>query len=225
MADDAPQIAALKAAEYREQPGLITIGGKPYMTGPKGEHVPLEAVKAKHILEDEMVRRVVGFALPLADQVARFRQHCFDDVDAFVALLMQEHGAKRGGTKGNLTFTTYDGCLKVTVAVADQIVFGAELQVAKTLIDECLVEWSAEGRPEIRAIVDRVFNVEQAGLINRAELFGLLRLEIEDARWVAAMAAIRESMKVIGSKRYVRIHRRAKATDPWEAVSIDVASS
>ena len=219
MADDASQLHA------QAIPGQLLIDGKAYLKDAKGILTPVEVVNTKHLLEDELVRKVLGYAQPLTEQIARFRQHCFDDVDQFVALLEQEHGSKRGGTKGNLTFTSYDGTVKVQVKVADQIVFGAELQVAKGLIDEYLIERSADSHAEIRAIIYRAFNVEQAGAINRGELFNLLRLEIQDERWQRAMAAIRESMRVVGSKRYVNIYRRANAAAAWEAVSIDVASA
>ena len=36
----------------------------------------------------------------------------------------------------------------------------------------------------------------------------LLRLEITDPRWLEAMRAIRDAMRVEGSKTYVRCHRR-----------------
>jgi hypothetical protein len=156
--------------------------------------------------------------------VARFRRHTFDDIDGFVALMDQHYGA-RGGTKGNLTLTTYDGLLKVQVAVADLIVFGAELQTAKSLVDECLQEWSAKSGKELRTVVQRAFDVEKEGLINRGRLLALLGYEIEDERWLRAMDAIRDSIKVIGSKRYVNVYRRADAKAPWTRVSIDVAAS
>lgn len=216
---------AVPATPLAVPPGVVEVNGKPYLTDPKGTLVPLEAVKAQHRLEDEVVRKIVGYAAPLSAQIARFREHTFDDVDQFVALLEQNYGLKRGGRKGNISLTTFDGLQKVLVKVADQIEFGAELQVAKGLVDECLAEWSAESRTEIRAIVQRAFNVEKGGLINRAELFSLLRLEIEDERWQRAMTAIRESMRVVGSKRYVGIYQRAKATDPWTHISLDAATA
>jgi len=75
------------------------------------------------------------------------------------------------------------------VQVADHIDFGPELQIAKGLDDECLNEWSAEARPESRAIVTRAFNTDKAGQINRSENFMLLRLDISDARWLRTLAA------------------------------------
>lgn len=205
--------------------GVELVNGRPYMADAKGKLTPLEMIKTEHRLEDELVRKIMDFAEPLAAQVARFREHTFDDVDGFVALLEQEYGVSRGGQKGNLTFTSYDGLMRVQVQVSDLIEFGPQLQIAKTHVDACLSEWSADSRPEIRAVVTRAFNVDKAGLVNKAELFSLLRLEIQDARWQEAMKAIRNAIRVVGSKRYVRIHKRANPQAPWEHVSIDVASA
>lgn len=206
-------------------PGRQEVGGKLYWLNADGGLIPDAVVKPVDKLQDELVRKIVGFAIPLSEQVARFRQHSLDDVDSFVALLEQEYKAKRGGSKGNLTFTSYDALLKLVVAVADTITFGPELQVAKGIVDECLREWSQDSRTEIQAIINRAFDVDSQGRINRAELFSLLRLEIADERWQNAMQAIRDSIRVVGSKRYIRIYQRPHREAAWQAVSIDVSTA
>lgn len=204
-------------------PAHKVIDGKIYWINADGGLIPAAAVKDIDKLQDELVRRIVSHALPLSAQVARFRQHSFDDVDAFVALLEQEYGSKRGGSKGNLTFISYDGLFRATVAVAETIQFGPELQVAKGIVDECLREWAAESRAEIQTLITRAFDVDSQGQINRSALLSLLRLQIVDERWQRAMQAIRDSMRVVGSKRYLRIHRRDSADGEWQSITIDVS--
>ncbi len=204
---------------------IIEVGGQRYMRDAKGALMPLALVKAQHLLEDEMVRTVMAFARDLSAQIARFKSHTFVDLDGFQRLLQQEYGARAGGAKGNVTFQSFDGLNKVLVQIADQIAFGPELQAAKLLIDECLVEWGEQSRDEIRALVSSVFNVEKEGQINRAELFGLLRMEISDERWVRAMAAIRDSIRVTGTKSYVRFYERTAPDTPWRSITIDLASA
>jgi len=187
--------------------------------------VPVSLIKAQDQLQDEVVRRIIGFAVPLSDQVARFKAHTFDDISGFEALLAQEYEARIGGPRGNKTLMSYDGLYKVTVQVADAIAFGPELQIAKGLVDECLNEWAASARDEIKAIVTRAFNTDKEGQINRAAIFMLLRLDITDPRWLRGMAAIRDAMKIVGSKTYVRCYRRAAFDGPWEAITIDLAKA
>lgn len=91
------------------------------------------------------------------------------------------------------------------------------------LVDECLNEWAADARAEIRAIVTRAFNTDKAGKINRSEIFMLLRLEIGDPRWLEAMRAIKDAMRVVGSTTYVRCYQRPRADAPWQPIVIDLA--
>lgn len=203
--------------------GRRDIDGTTYFVNGDGGLIPEDAVKPVDKLQDEVVRKVIAAAVPLSDVVKEFRQDTLDTLDAFVAMLGQEYGSKRGGTKGNVTFTSFDGTLKISVQVSETIALGPELQVAKTLVDECLREWSAGTRTEIQALINRAFDVDNQGRINRNDLLGLTRLDIEDERWLEAMRAIRDSMRVVGSKRYVRMYRRANAQAPWTAITIDVA--
>lgn len=203
--------------------GRIDLDGRAYMADGKGNLVPVGLIKAQHLLEDQLVRKIMGFAMALSDQVARFKAHTFDDIGGFEALLAQEYGATIGGAKGNKTLMSHDSLFKISVQVADNVVFGPELQIAKALIDECLNEWAAGTRDEIRAIITRAFNTDKEGQVNRAQIYMLLRLEIEDARWQRAMKAIRDAMRTVGSKTYVRCHRRETFDGPWQPVSIDLA--
>jgi hypothetical protein len=211
--------------EDTDENGITHVNGRPYMADAKGALVPIENIKAQDRLEDETVRKIMGFALALSDQIARFRGHTMTDLGEFDALLEQEYGARKGGKKGNRTYQTFDGLMKVQVQVADFIDFGPQLQVAKSLIDECLNEWAADSRPEIRAVVTRAFNTEKEGQINRSDIFMLLRLDMEDERWRRAMDAIRDAMRITGSKQYIRFYERDRVTDPWRAVTIDLAKA
>lgn len=219
MTQPAPALAAPTAT-----PGVVVLDGLTYLRDAKGALVPAELVKAAHKLEDETVRKVFGYAQELSAQIARFRAHTFDDVDGLISLLAQEYRDHRGGVKGNITLTSFDGTLRVQVQVAETIAFGPELQIARNLVDECLQDWSSDARPEIRAVIQSAFDTDKEGQVSRTRLIGLLRLDIADERWVTAMDALRDSMRVDGTKRYVRFYRRAKATDRWEAVSIDMAA-
>lgn len=206
-------------------PAEVIVEGQAYMRDAKGGLQPAALVRPMDKLIDETVRKIVGYGLPLSEQITRFKAHILDDITALEAVLAQEYQSKIGGAKGNMTLTSYDGCLRVRVQVADHIVFGPELQVAKTLIDECLNEWAADARAELRAIVTRAFNTDKEGQINRSEIFTLLRLEIKDARWLEAMRAIRDAMRVIGSKTYILLHQRSGPTAAWEPISIDMAKA
>ncbi|MGR3822486.1 MAG: DUF3164 family protein [Salipiger marinus] len=205
--------------------GIIEFQGKSYMEDARGSLTPLELIKSQHLLEDQTVRKVMGFAVALSEQVSRFKMHTYEDLGAFDAILSQEYGVTKGGPKGNRTYQSHDALMKVEVRVADQLDFGPELQTAKVLLDECLTEWSADSRPEVRALIKETFATEKEGQVNRALLFVLLRLDVEEPRWKRAMEAIRAAIRIVGSKTYYRIQRRKSHDAPWETVTIDLAKA
>ncbi|PZA12441.1 sulfate transporter [Rhodopseudomonas palustris] len=208
-----------------ETAGAIDIAGSYFMRDGSGRLVPLDLIKPQHLLEDQTVRKIIGYAQNLSDQISRFRGHTFDDVASFSELIAEQYQAKVGGKKGNITLTTYDGLFKVIVQVADQLAFGPELQVAKALVDECITAWSDGARTEIRALVEHAFQVDKEGQINRAALFQLRRLDIDDEQWRSAMAALGDAIRVVGSKQYVRFYRRESCTAPWQPITIDLAAA
>lgn len=221
---DADQAKTAVTVE-RDRPGTKLIDGVVHYRDPKGILIPEHLVKAQHQLEDETVRKVFGYAEELSAQIRRFRLHTFDDVDTLLSIIAQEYGDLRGGVKGNVTLTSYDGLQKVQVAVADDIHFGPSLQNCRNLVDACLKDWADGARAELQVIVQQAFDTDKEGNLSRTRLLGLRRLEITDPRWTEAMRALNDSIEVVGSKRYTRFYRRAKVTEKWEAVSIDVASA
>lgn len=206
-------------------PEMIDVGGTPYRRDAKGNLVPLASVKASDLLMDETVRDILVKAREMSAAIGAFKAATFEKVGGLQALIAQEYGASIGGKKGNITLVSFDGCEKVTVQVADLIEFGPELQAAKALIDQCLTEWAVGSAVELRALVNRVFSVDKEGQINRAELFMLLRVEIADERWKQAMQAIRDSIRVIGSRTYIRFYDRPAPDAAWRAVTIDMAAA
>lgn len=205
--------------------GITEVGDDSYMKDAKGKLVPVELVKAEDKLTDEIVRRVIGQAKALNEHLSTFKATCFEELGDFDAMLLQEYKVEKGGAKGNRSYVSHDGLFRVQIAVSDKYDFGPQLQTAKTLVDECLTEWSADTRPEIRAIIQRAFNVDKEGQINRAELFSLLRLDIDDDRWKQAMRALKDAIRVIGSKTYIRFYERTGVDGGWEAITIDMAQA
>ena len=208
-----------------KHPAAVDVCGTPYLRDTKGSLVPLASVKATDLLMDGVVRDVLDDARALSASIKEFKGYVFGEVGALQALIAQNYGATVGGKKGNITLVSFDGCQKVQVQVADLLEFGPELQAAKLLIDECLTEWAVGSALELRSLVNRVFQVDKQGQINRAELFMLLRVEIADERWVRAMDAIRDSIRVIGSRTYVRFYERTAPDAAWRAVTIDLAAA
>lgn len=213
--------------EAGAQEGVEIIGGKLFWIDHKGGYVRDELVKDKDKLEDQTVRKIIKFARDLSAQVARFKVHTMADLAALDQLVAEKYGFIKTGNKGkgNRTYMTVDGLFRVTVQVAEFMDFGPELQIAKALVDECLMEWSADSRPEIQTIVTKAFNTDQEGKVNRSEILMLLRLDIRDPRWLQAMDAIRDAQRPRSAKEYVRFAMRENTKQDWTAITVDMAKA
>lgn len=193
----------------------------------KGRLVPQAAVKDHEQLEDQMVRKVLGHAVDLANQVRRFKAHVFADANSYMSLAEEKYGATKRGAKGkgNVTFVTYDGLMKFQIAVADHLTFGPELQVARQLFEACIDDWVADARHELRVLVDTAFQTDKEGNVSRDAIFRLLRMDFEDERWKKGQEAIKDSIRIIGSKSYARFYVRETQEAPWVSVPIDMAAA
>lgn len=205
--------------------GRVEINGDICMGDGRGGWLPVRFIKPQRLLEDETVRKIMGFALALSAQVARFKGHTFEDLGALDDILMQHYGVTKGGPKGNRTYQTVDGLMRIQVKVNDLLDFGPELQVAKLLIDECMNDWSANSRPEARAIITRTFSTDKEGQVNRALLFTLLSMDFEEPRWQRAMEAVRDAIRVVGTRTYYTIQMRDDIEQAFTTVTIDLAKA
>jgi hypothetical protein len=191
----------------------------------QGRLWPEDRVKESDKLVDQTVSKIIDYAEGLSAQIGRFKAHTFDDINTTQDLLRESYGVKKGGKKGNLTYTSFDGLKQVRIQNQDHMEFGPELQIAKELIDECITDWADGAKSEIRALVNHAFNVEKPGKVNREALFSLRRIQIEDARWKRAVQAINDSIQITGSATYVRIYTRQTTEDKWQPITIDLAAA
>ena len=190
----------------------ISANGRWWMENPKGNLDALDSVPATDLLMDEMVRRQVGYAEDLSAELARFQSHSYADIAAFDALLDQEFNIQQPESrKGNRTFTTYDGRLKVQVAIADRLFFGPELQQAKAGIDAMIRDRADGADPFLVTLVQQAFKVDKEGKVDAAAILALRRLDVDDPRWPDVCRAIDKAKRPAQSKRYLRFYRKDEA--------------
>lgn len=195
---------------------------KGHMRNAMGHLVPIDLVKPIDQERDRLVRELAQEAIRINADLKKTKTRIFGDVSAFVDLSSEQYGVKRGGKKGNLTLHTYDGRYKLQLQTAEAMTFDERMQAAKALIDECVNEWAATSRPEIRVLVQHAFQTDKEGNLNVGRVLALRRLDIKDERWQSAMKAIGESIQVVGSKQYIRFYERVGDTDRYEAIPLDM---
>jgi len=195
-----------------------------YKKDAKGRLIPLDLIKPIDMQRDELVADIVANAKVLNKAIADFKHATFGDVQAFIDLSSEEYGVAIGGGKGNLNLFSFDGQFKVSRAISERIVFDERLQVAKALIDACIQRWAESSNDNIKVLVQDAFQTDKQGQINTARVFGLMRLDIKDEDWIQAMAAIKDSMQVAGSKTYIRVYERQE-DGSYKSIPLDVSNA
>lgn len=195
-----------------------------YRKDARGRLIPESMIKPIDKARDELVQELVNRAISAQGSLADFKSKAMADARAFVTLSAEQYGTNLGGKKGNVTMFSFDGDLKVQLAVAENIQFDERLQAAKALIDDCISEWAKGSPDEIKVLVQDAFQTDKEGRISTGRVLGLRRLEISNAKWQTAMKAIGESVQVVGSKEYIRFYKRVADTDQYEPVSLDIAA-
>ncbi|HZZ04616.1 DUF3164 family protein [Paraburkholderia sp.] len=195
-----------------------------YVKDARGRLVPQSMVKPIDQLRDQTVESLVGDAKKLQAQMVDFKARVFTEIAAFVEASHEQYGVKVGGNKGNVTLVTFNGQYKVVRQIAEHIAFDERLQAAKELIDECIRKWTEGSSDNIKALINEAFQVDKEGNVNTGRILGLRRLAINDPKWSTAMQAIVDSIRITGSKPYVRIYERDDTTEEYKPISLDLAA-
>lgn len=193
-----------------------------YRKDAKGNLVPVANIREIDLLRDELVMELAGKAAEVQQHISDFKREAMDDIAAFVQLSADRYDVKVGGKKGNISLHSFDGAYRVQLAMQDTLVFDEGLIAAKALIDECINEWTAGSRTELKTLINAAFQVDSQGNISTARVLGLRRLQISDDKWKRAMDALSDSLKVHISKPFVRVYRRDDAGD-YQLVNLDIA--
>ncbi|AXE37147.1 DUF3164 family protein [Chromobacterium phragmitis] len=197
-----------------------------YRVDAKGRLVPLDHIGPIDRQRDELVVEIVTKAKRLNQDLAEFRDQAFEDIEAFVALAAEQHNVNIGGTKGNITMYSFDGRYKLTRQIRDRITFDEGIQIAKSIVDECLREWSADSRTELQAVVAGAFDVDKEGKISVSRLLALMRFDIKDEKWRRGMTILRGSMRSQDSKAYVRLYEREdKNGGQYLPIPLDISNA
>ncbi len=191
-----------------------------YRLNAMGHLVPEAQIRDLDKVRDELVLRLVGRARESAAEVSRFRVFCRTEIAAFLELAAMEHGVEMGGEKGNLTLSSFDGRFRVVRAIDERIEFTEGLAVARELIERCIARWSAGADGNLVALVRKAFETDKAGNLSTARVLGLLSVRLDDDEWQRAMSALRDSIRVAGSKAYVRFYER-DATGKYVQIPLD----
>lgn len=196
------------------------IDGITYYKDSKGAWVPSEQVKDTDKLRDQMVNTIADKLMELRTHMIRVKADILEDIAAFMETMADEYGVKLGGLKGNLSFSSYDGNIKLQYYCNDYLTFNEGIHVAKSLIDEYLADATKDASPAIRQIVQAAFNMRQ-GRMDVKAILKLRDIKENDPRWVKAMQIIDESKQWNSGRRSLRFYVKNKSTNGMDLVPLD----
>lgn len=186
--------------------------------------IPVGKIKPIDKDRDRVVRELCEGAKKASAALLGFKLAAMQSVQDFVERSLAEYDARHGGKKGNITLFCFDGQYKIVRAMQETLVFDERLQVAQSLIAECISAWSKGSNDNIKVLVNQAFQVDKAGSINTGRVLGLRALKIDDPKWLSAMAAISDSTRPVSTKAHIRFYERDDSTGEYQPISLDVAS-
>ncbi|MBU9231420.1 DUF3164 family protein [Burkholderia multivorans] len=195
-----------------------------YVKDARGRLVPESLVAPIDQLRDQTITSLVDEAKRLQAAMADFKARAFGDIAAFIEASNEQYGVKVGGAKGNISLITFNGQYKIVRQIAEHLQFDERLQAAKELIDECLREWTEGSNDKVKVLINEAFQVDKEGNVNTGRILALRRLAIDDPKWTKAMRAIVDSIRVTGSKPYIRLYERIEDSEEYRAISLDLAA-
>jgi hypothetical protein len=199
---------------------MFLSGSGETMRNAMGQDVPIELVKPVDRLRDELVRDFAERYEQAAAELLKLKAHVTGELDAFLDMSAERYGQDLGGKKGNVTLYSYDGKVKVVRSMSDNIVFDEGIHAAKSLIDQYLNDALQGASQEVRMLVDRAFRPNSAGRISTSAVLSLRSVAINDPRWLNAMHAIEESIKVVSSSASVHVYKYANGGE-WQRIKVE----
>jgi len=188
-----------------------------------GQAVPKKYVKPIDRKKDAMACRLLKLAQDVSARLAAFKATANAEIDAYLDAAAADVAAGFTPNKeGNYTLTGFSGDVQVERKRVKFLDFDEKLQFAKQKIDNCIERWSDGANGNLRVIVFDAFNVDSRGRVDRDRLFGLRRLNINDAEWREAMEIIADAAVVTARREYL-IFRVRNGTGHWETIPLDMA--
>lgn len=173
----------------------------------RGEDVPASAISAYDKRKESAVDRIM--------RKANHAHLCLKELKVLVAdeldTVYKEHLKRKGFTeedrKGNFTMTNYDKSVKIEVSNSSIITFDENIELVKLKLDEYIEKVTGDTTSDLRKLVQNAFKTRK-GNLDKARLLSLFEYNITDPLWKAAMDLLRESIKVVDTKRYFEISTR-----------------
>ena len=186
----------------------------------KGRSVAAEYVKPYDRKRDEIARRILKRWEAMEVSIAKCKADTLRDIEQIKAL----SGGTVGGDKGGCQFMSFDNLIRVKVHAREFICYDDRARQAQELLVAYAKELeTATDNAEIVAIINAAFTPARKGLLSRARIADLYRLNIKSPKWVEAINLLRDAEFVSGGKTYIYVGKRASTEVDFTEVLLDIA--
>ncbi|WP_085299286.1 DUF3164 family protein [Cognaticolwellia mytili] len=181
-----------------------------FLLNARGFQTPIDDIKPQDILKHDLVTALAKEAKALSKTHYDFKRKTFTEVNNLISLVAGEYDVNIGGAKGNVSLTSYDQKLRIQVGIADQISFGAEIDIAKQLITEVIEDELSDTNSFITQLMRDAFEADKQGHYNKNRILALRKYRDANKteKWEAAMKALDEAIICSDSKTYITFQER-----------------
>ncbi len=200
------------------------VNGKVFYEDNRGRMIPEELVRDYDQLKDQVVMDCFEGLKDLRQHMLEVKAQVMEDIYTLIQMSAEKYGVSLGGNKGNVTVSSFDGRVKLMIAINEYQSFNENIRLAKSVIDQCIEKWSEGTNINLRTVINQAFALNKSGRFNVASIMGLRRLDIDDPHWAKAMEIIADSIETGCSRKYFRVYTRMKLDDPYSMVQFDLAN-
>lgn len=173
---------------------------------PDGSYIDYVDLEIKEQLSHDLAMKLFGMAEPTHAKLAEIKKFCLSEFRAHREMMFNDHGKSVGGKDGGFSVKSACGKFLVRMTVAKHMTMGPEVEIAKQYFDECLDEWTANGAPEIREIVESAWQVNKEGKVNARRILELRKYKFTDPKWIKALELVEEAICNDSSTTYINFY-------------------
>ncbi len=191
----------------------------------KGDRVPAKYVSRYDKERDRIANRIADRWANAEHMLMRVKVETVRDIEALVALAQETSGVNLGGEKGNVQFRNF--CGDVTVSLDRQVrsEFDERLGLAQQLIMEAVRDMAKDARnADLVEIATRAFQPRKSGRLDMQRVKDLRSYKVSHPKWKQACEIITECERVVGSRLYIRVSKRAEPDAKPVPFCLDIAA-
>jgi hypothetical protein len=193
-----------------------------YLRDSQGRLVHESTLSEADAMRNRLVSDLVSRAITAASRARAFVDSAYAELYSFCQLSAERFGVRWGETD-SFSMTSICGRFKVACDVDQGIAINESVGAAKALLDECLADWSAGGKPQAVALLANTFRPTRNGKLSLTRLFDLLRNRDKpefkgEEKFKRLCDALEAAIQTTGKRRYMRFYVRRTPADKWEMV-------